>query len=275
MNTKQNKTQLIQEEQALLQQWIRPLPTSKAIILFILAGLGFRFSIYNGIPLLIQLGLTAFEAFLVTFTVPLAILFALAFESAKREGVPLTWKQLALRFQLKKIRWQGLLWLIISLIAAVGLSGLLTPTRDLILRWFPMLMPPASFPPILNPTLQNEQLPSTLLAWMGEGAQANWGYAILIIMLFFFNMFGEELFWRGIIFPRQLLVHGRYTWIIHGLMWNLFHLPFYPWYLIYGLPITLAISFLMQKTNNTWLALILHAIANLFFYLLMLSVIFG
>lgn len=114
-----------------------------------------------------------------------------------------------------------------------------------------------------------------MAAWMGPQAVGNWGYALLAVLLFFFNQFGEELYWRGVLLPRQAPVHGRYTWLVHGLMWNLFHLPFYPWYLLYGLPLTLALSFVVQKTENTWTGLLLHGLANLTMLLLMLNVVMG
>lgn len=274
-----NMTQLNTQKDGMMNKKndkeLRPLPPQKALLTFLLAGFGFRFAIYNGIPLLQELGLSAFEAFLVAFTVPLAVLFSLAFESTKREGVALEWRSLATRFRLKRLERHGFLWLFLALITALILSGLLTPTRDWVLQWAPFLQPPTSFPPILHPDLQNAQLGNTLAVWMGNEAKGNIGYAFLILLLFFFNMFGEELYWRGIILPRQELVHGRYTWLVHGLMWNLFHLPFYPWYLIYGLPITLGVSFVAQKTGNTWFALLMHAIANITITILMLGFIFS
>jgi hypothetical protein len=41
---------------------------------------------------------------------------------------------------------------------------------------------------------------------------------------FFFNIFGEELWWRGYIQPRQELLTKRYTWLVHGALWSLFHI---------------------------------------------------
>jgi len=88
-----------------------------------------------------------------------------------------------------------------------------------------------------------------------------------VFVLFFFNIFGEELYWRGILLPQQELVHG--------VMWHLFHLMIFPWYLIFGLPIALAISFVAQRTGNTWMAILLHGQANFTLYGLMVGVIMG
>jgi membrane protease YdiL (CAAX protease family) len=121
--------------------------------------------------------------------------------------------------------------------------------------------------------LQNRELPAVIAQWLGPEAAGNWALVVLVLIMFFFNTFGEELYWRGIIFPRQELVHGRWTWLVHGLMWNLFHLPIYPWYIVAGLPVTLTISWVAQKTGNTWTAIILHALGNVFMYSLIISVV--
>ncbi|SEL85374.1 CAAX protease self-immunity [Alkalibacterium putridalgicola] len=44
------------------------------------------------------------------------------------------------------------------------------------------------------------------------------------LFFLFFNILGEEFWWRGYILPRQEIVHGQYTWILHGLLWTLFHI---------------------------------------------------
>lgn len=75
---------------------IRPLPFWKAIFFFALPALGFRLAIYAGMPALIVAGLSQYEAFIVSFAVPSAVLFALAFGFFKEEGNPsrLNWNYL-------------------------------------------------------------------------------------------------------------------------------------------------------------------------------------
>jgi membrane protease YdiL (CAAX protease family) len=253
---------------------LKPLPLWQAVLHFVIAGIFFRLSIYNFLPLLIQWGLPAYEAFIVSFLVPLVVLFALAFEFAKLEGVPLTLPDLAQRFRLRRPRLQDFLWVLLAFIVTGVGATLLASTRDWVLSvsW---LNPPASFPAILNPVNQNEALPSLLKEWLGGNPQRQWHIIILYAILFFFNQFGEELWWRGIIFPRQQLVHGKWTWLVHGLLWNIFHLPFYPWYLFYGLPVTLGMAFIAQKTENTWMTLLLHSLSNATFFILIISTVLG
>lgn len=63
----------------------------QVLLYFGLPALLFRISLYNGTPELIRLGLTRFEASIVSFTASLAILFALAFWFYKHDGYPLSW----------------------------------------------------------------------------------------------------------------------------------------------------------------------------------------
>ena len=82
--------------------------------------------------------------------------------------------------------------------------------------------------------------------------------AVGLFILLFFNIFGEELWWRGVILPRQELSHGRLAWLVNSLLWLAFHLPFYPWRAIDLLPYCLIIAFISQRRNNTWPAIIIH-----------------
>lgn len=254
---------------------IRPLPPLRALGHFLLAGLILRVTTYYLLPLLVAQGMAPFEAFIVTFMTPLAVLFALAFAAVQQEGGPMTTRAVAARLRLRPLTWRQVGCTVLGLIVATGGALALAPTRGWLLEALPWLQPPAGFPAVLQPTVQNADLPAAMATWMGPQAIGNWGYALLAVLLFFFNQVGEELYWRGVLLPRQALVHGRYTWLVHGLMWNLFHLPFYPWYLLYGLPLTLALSFVVQKTGNTWTGVLLHALANLTMLLLMLNVVMG
>lgn len=254
---------------------IKALPILPAIGIFLGLGILFRFFIYSGIPLLQSFGLHPFEAFLIMFNLPLLILFVLAFIMLKQEGVPMTLAALSRRFRLYRFGWRPILLTFGIYILSITLSLALAPTRGWILDLSPLLGPNESFPTLLNPVVQNENIVESALTWMGPNAAGNWRWASLVSTLFFLNMFGEELLWRGVILPRQELIYGRWAWLVHGILWLLFHLPFYPWYLIFGLPSTLGLSFLAQKTQNTWPPLIIHTMFNATIYLIMLLITLG
>jgi membrane protease YdiL (CAAX protease family) len=75
------------------------------------------------------------------------------------------------------------------------------------------------------------------------------------------NIFGEELWWRGYILPRQELQLGRYTWLVHGILWAWFHV--FKWWTIPALMIVCLVApFVAQKTKNTYPGIISHLIVN-------------
>ena len=82
-------------------------------------------------------------------------------------------------------------------------------------------------------------------------------YALALVI----NILGEELYMRGFILPRQILAHGRWAWLIHGVLWTLFHFP-QRWTYLQILPITLALSYVTYRTRNTSIAMAAHYIGN-------------
>jgi membrane protease YdiL (CAAX protease family) len=89
-------------------------------------------------------------------------------------------------------------------------------------------------------------------------------YWILLLWLpyWILNIMGEEICWRGVIFPRQEVVFGKFTWIIHGFGWSLFHLAFGWQLFLTMLPILFIQSYAIQKTKNSWVGVVIHAVIN-------------
>ena len=160
-------------------------------------------------------------------------------------------------------------------VLAFAATILASPTQF----WFTSLstwfQPGEVFHPLQVPGSATDSLIDSSVAWMGPETAGYWPWAAAILVMFVFNIVGEELLWRGAIWPRQELIHGQRTWLVHGFMWYLFHLPFYPWFLISGLPQAFILSYLFQKTKNMWLVIIMHTIFNAVFYVLLLFIVFG
>jgi len=78
------------------------------------------------------------------------------------------------------------------------------------------------------------------------------------LVMLSFNIFGEELWWRGYILPRQEEAYGRWTWAVHGLLWLLWHVAFYPWQVFALLLICLTVPYIAQRRQNIWPAIIIH-----------------
>jgi membrane protease YdiL (CAAX protease family) len=241
-------------------QGVRPLPLWRSLLWFGIPALGFRLSLYNGLPALIKLGLTPFAAAVVAITVPAAVLFACAFGAIKAEGHTLTRAELAARLRLQRMGGRDWLWTAGGFVLAFLATGALGFTALALIRSVPALEPPAGFPAFLNPLVTSNvvALPAALQTAVGAPLAGNWGVALLLAVALFFNIAGEELWWRGVILPRQELALGRWTWLVHALLWLLFHMPIYPWRLVDLLPYCLIISYIAQRRHNTWPGLIIH-----------------
>lgn len=87
---------------------------------------------------------------------------------------------------------------------------------------------------------------------------------ILVFWLpfFFFNIVGEELWWRGFVQPRQEPVFGRATWIVQGILHGIFHVSFGAGVLIALLPVLFAIPWAVQRSRNTLVGIVIHAGIN-------------
>lgn len=84
----------------------------------------------------------------------------------------------------------------------------------------------------------------------------------LWVPFFAFNIIGEEIWWRGFIQPRQEPVFGQYTWVAQGLLHGMFHLSFGLGVLFILIPVLFAIPWAVQRTGNTSVGMIVHAVAN-------------
>ena len=57
----------------------------------------------------------------------------------------------------------------------------------------------------------------------------NWGWFVLIVALMVFNtVLGEELLFRGLLLPRMKGAFGRFDWVANGFLFALYHLHM-PW----------------------------------------------
>ena len=251
---------------------INPMSLWKALLYFGLPALLFRISLYNGTPTLIRLGMHPFEAIVVSFTVPAAILFALAFGFYKRDGFPLSWGDIKTRFRLIPMTGKDWLWAIGGFLVTFLSIGALTGTALMLIDALPAIAPPDFFPPWLKPGVNFDT--AFFADYIGAPLKNNWGVAILFIVMLFFNIAGEELWFRGYILPRQEKTHGRWTWVIHGLLWLFWHVAFYPWQVFALLPICLALPYIAQRRQNTWVAFIIH-LQNGIVLLIILAMVLG
>jgi membrane protease YdiL (CAAX protease family) len=238
---------------------IRPLGLWKSLILFGLPAALVWASMYVLRPFLERAGYAPLASFLAALTVPSALLFAVALVGYNKvEGRPLEWGAFRERMRFPSLTLravgQGLL---VYLAAFVGYG--LFSRLGLELVDAGVIPLPGNLPALIDPHVAFT--PFTLDKLAGGSIHGQWSLVLLYLVAFFFNIAGEELCWRGFIFPRQEFSFGRWTWLVHGLLWTGFH-AFKWWDMIGVLPVALALSYSAQRFRNNWPALIAHALIN-------------
>ena len=161
------------------------------------------------------------------------------------------------------------LWTFVGLAVSVpGAMALKGISPVLISKVIPL---PAYIPAGLDPALRTV---SQYRELMGLETANVWGICALIWMLMFFNTMGEELWWRGYIYPRQELAHGTKTWIIHFAMWTLFHVfEYFRWLEI--IMVSPPLSYITHRTRSNWPAILIHGMRNLFDMAQLTLIVFG
>jgi membrane protease YdiL (CAAX protease family) len=159
----------------------------------------------------------------------------------KSEGFKLTMDTWKTRLRFRKVTRNDWLWSIAGLVVVGIFSGGIMMGMEMLIGKFDHSPAFMSFEP-LNPGRY-----WLLLVWLP--------YWIL-------NIFGEEFLWRGVMLPRQEKTFGKYAWLIHGFGWGLFHIAFGWQLLITLIPLIFIQSYIVQKTKNSWVGVIMHGGLN-------------
>jgi membrane protease YdiL (CAAX protease family) len=145
------------------------------------------------------------------------------------------------RLRFRKITKPDLIWCFVGLVLVGFFSVIIMKGLELIVGKFDHSPTFMSFEPL---TIGRYWL---LLVWAP--------YWIL-------NILGEEFLWRGVMLPRQEVAFGKHAWLIHGFGWGLFHIAFGWQLLITLIPLIFIQSYIVQKTKNSWIGVIMHGALN-------------
>lgn len=99
---------------------------------------------------------------------------------------------------------------------------------------------------------------------LGRPEFAGYQSVVLIVLILIYIIvvgFFEELYFRMYLFSVQYPVFQKYTWIINGFAWSLFHIPL-PTNFVALLPTCFLYSYVYQKRRNIWITIIAHLITN-------------
>jgi membrane protease YdiL (CAAX protease family) len=236
---------------------LKPMPFWMSLLSFGIPSASGWVGVYIVMPALNKLGFPMFWNFWLCLTIPLAGMLIASLVAFRLEGRPLTWQGIKVRFRLKPVRGKDWFW-VLALIASIGLYLLLRQTISSRLASLPGFSFPAYIPSILDPRLSQTSIPSE---YIGVPLRGNWWILLVMFAVLCINIYGEEFWWRGYILPRQELVHGKWTWLVHGLLWTAFH-SFWKWDLLAILPGALLLSYIVSRRKNTTPAIIFHWVNN-------------
>jgi membrane protease YdiL (CAAX protease family) len=102
----------------------------------------------------------------------------------------------------------------------------------------------------------------------------NWTWFGVIVVLMVFNtVLGEELLFRGLLLPRMAGVFGRWDWAANGFLFAVYHLHM-PW----AIPSTLltdtfALAYVSRRYRSAILGIIVHTSQSILMLVLLLNVV--
>lgn len=237
---------------------MQPMGLGLSLLFFGIPALAVLIGLHFVMPGLIAGGMVPFYAYFIGTGVPLAGILIASLVAYRLEPNPSERTAFLKRFRYARMDRVAWLWTAVGFIAIFLVSGvMLGVTHPLLLnRIIPV---PAYLPAFLNPLT-----PLTLTGAYSQafgGLEGNWASLFVFALFLFFNIVGEEFWWRGYILPRQELTFGKWTWVVHGALWTLFH--FFKWWdLINILPMTFGLTLVVARLRNNTPGFILHLLLN-------------
>jgi membrane protease YdiL (CAAX protease family) len=237
---------------------IKPLHFGMSMLYALIPGVTIFITHYYLIPGYIERsGEPYFNGYWIGYAVTTGLVFTAALIAYHQEGNPFTWAAIKERFRLRpmtKADWLWTLAIIIFVLATyfgLGFTG----------KWVnsvPFLSPRDIWPAEWGPGGPNQVVPGE---FMGLTLKGQWWAVLVYIVGWFFNIFGEEFWFRGYLLPRHELAFGKFAWLVNSFMFWLFHIS-QPWILIAILPSILLQVYVVQVRKNTWIAIIQHGFTN-------------
>lgn len=182
-----------------------------------------------------------------------------------REGYPLRLRSLR-----DRIRWQWPSgwkpWAVVGIVFILGMSlSMMMGSVNRGLASVPGFVPPEWWGPASNPTIEvkgaGDVFPDVPL-------DGNFLFVLLYFIIgLVFNIFGEEIYYRGCLLPRMRGVFGKWDWVANGIFFTLKHVYqrwLYPGILVGGL----SFAFAAGPLASLPLAMVYHWVGNFLFNLI-------
>jgi uncharacterized protein len=100
-----------------------------------------------------------------------------------------------------------------------------------------------------------------------------WGwFAIIVTLLVFNTVLGEELLFRGFLLPRMNGVFGRRDWLANGVLFAVYHLH-EPWIIPEALLDTFILSYPSKRYRSALVGIAVHSAQSVVFFALTLTLV--
>jgi membrane protease YdiL (CAAX protease family) len=259
-----NRTDLNSRKKEQLPQ----LSLTKTIIMFLWPALWYTLLIYVvARPFVPKDSVISTWLFLLIVVLGTGAEMLVAIIMLKREGKSL--KAIRFRDQVR-LRWPrtAKAWIaaVVVFVIGMGLSILVGPVNRALAQ-VPGFTPPEWWPILSNPTILIE---SAADVFPDVALQGNYAFLIVFFLIgLVFNVFGEELYYRGYLLPRMRGVFKKGDWIANGLLFTLKHV--YQRWLYPGITVAgLSFAFMAGPVGSLPLAMISHWLGNFLIPMLLL-----
>ncbi len=100
-----------------------------------------------------------------------------------------------------------------------------------------------------------------------------WGwYALILALLLFNTVLGEELLFRGFLLPRMNRAFGRGDWFANGVLFALYHLH-EPWAMPSAFLDTFIYAYPTKRYRSAWIGIAVHSASSVFLAIVILTLV--
>jgi membrane protease YdiL (CAAX protease family) len=101
----------------------------------------------------------------------------------------------------------------------------------------------------------------------------NWTWFVVMVAMMVFNtVLGEELLFRGLLLPRMRGAFGRRDWLANGILFGLYHLHL-PWSIPANLLDTFIVSYPCSRYRSALIGICVHSVQTVVFTSLLLVLV--
>lgn len=103
--------------------------------------------------------------------------------------------------------------------------------------------------------------------------RGNWGlFAVIVVMMTFNSVLGEELLFRGLLLPRMEKAFGRADWVANGFLMGVYHLH-QPWSIPSSIVAGLLMAYPTRRWRSAWMGIIVHSSQSIFLGAVILALV--